>query len=329
MTERASIFQTVQIGVEATPGTAVAADKKLQSLTIGPAVKVETNKYRASGYKFPSLVVPGKEFVTAKLGGVITYSELIYPLASVLAYAAPVQQGATSAYLWTFAPDTDAADTVKTFTVEQGSTERAHRFPHGLVTGLELMFSRSGCEISGGEMIGAALEDNVAMTVAPTAIELVPVIPTQVDVYLADTQAGLAGATALARAISAGWKVNDRFGPVFPLATQFGTGFATTVEIEPAGQCSLKMEADAEGMALLSTLRQGATKFMRIAATGGLIEGTEYYSLQIDTALKVEDVAEFSDEDGLFAIEWTFSWVHDATWGKATEVQVENIQTDL
>lgn len=329
MPERASIFQTVQIGVESTPGTGVAASKKLPALTISPAVKVETNRYRAMGNKFPTVVVPGKEWVTAGLSGPITYNELVYLLSSVLGYAAPAQQGATAAYLWTHAPSSVAADTVKTFTVEQGSAERAHKFAYGLVTALELAFNRDSCEISGGEMLGAALQDGITMTATPTEIALTPVLPTQVDVYLADTQAGLAGAAALERVLEVSWAIRNRFSPLFPLTTASGTSFATWVESEPELECKLKMEADAAGMALLTNLRAGSSKFLRIKAVGALIASTYYYTLLIDTALKVVDVSEFRDEDGVFAIEWTLGGFHDATWGKATQVQVTNVLTAL
>lgn len=328
MAERASIFQTVQVGVQTVAGTGVAANKKLQALSIAPAINLETTPFRAAGNKYPSLVVPQKEYVTAALSGAITYTELIYPLASLVNYATPALQG-TTAYKWTFASDTDGPDTVKIFTVEQGSSVRAHKFIDGVVRAMELAFSREGCEISGGEIIGAALQDSITMTAAPTAIALVPVLPTQVDIFLEDDQADLSTATALARVLSASWSLSDRFGPVFPLATASGTGYAATVETEPKLTAKLLLEADAEGMALLTTMRAGSTKFLRIKATGANIETTYDYDLQIDTALKVESVSEFRDEDGIFAIEWTFAGVHDATWGKAFQIEVINTLSTL
>jgi hypothetical protein len=163
MTERASIFETIQVGVESVAGIAVAALKKFQSIGIEPAVKVETYKFRAMGNKFPSLVVPGKEWTISKISGLATYTELVYLLSSVLGYAAPTQQGATDAYQWLHAPNTNNPDTVKTFTVEQGSKLRAHRLAHGLVTALSLSFSRDSIEVS-GEMLGNALEDDVHLS---------------------------------------------------------------------------------------------------------------------------------------------------------------------
>lgn len=328
MPERATIFQTVQLGVESTPGTSVAANKKLTGLSIAPAIKIETNKYRALGNKFPTVLVPGKEWVEAPVSGPITYNEIVYLLSSVLAYAAPVQQGGTPAYKWTHAPATAAADTIKTYTIEQGSAERAHKFTYGIARELELVFNRGGCELSGA-LLGMALQDGITMTAAPTEIALTPVLPTQVDVYLADTQAGLGGASALTRALQASWKISDKVGPVFPLATASGTGFAVHVETEPALECKLLLEADATGMGLLTNLRAGSSKFMRIRAIGALIAATYYYTVQIDAALKVAEVSEFRDEDGIFAIEWSFTGIHDATWGKSTQIEVTNILTAL
>ena len=434
MTDRASIFETIQIGVETIPGTAVPALKKLQSLGIEPAARLEVNKFRAMGNKFPSLVVPGKEWVAAKVSGLATYTEIIYALSSVLGYAAPVQQGGTAAYQWVHAPHTSSPDAVKTFTVEQGSYLRAHRFTNGLITSFGVKYSREAIELS-GEMIGRSLEDKIHLSqnakytltaggspptagnftltfggqttaniaynatpaqvqtalealstigagnvevvatvaqgvgnlsvagnvytvefvkdlaqapqaltgtfsgltppdsitlasavigTAPSSVDLVPVLPTEIDIYLTDTYGDLATAQPLSRVLSAEWNVSDRFGPLFPLRSSYGVGFASTVEIEPALEAKLVMEADDEGMALLNTARKGDTKFMRIEAVGDAIEDPYYYLFRTDMALKVSDVGDFRDEDGVFAIEWMLTGVHDPTWGKAIEVTVIN-----
>ena len=85
MAERASIFSTVQIAVEVTPGTDPNAGyKQLSALQIEPSVKVELETYRASGQKFPTVAALNKEWTEAKLGGPITYTEIIYLLSSLI-----------------------------------------------------------------------------------------------------------------------------------------------------------------------------------------------------------------------------------------------------
>ena len=42
-----------------------------------------------------------------------------------------------------------------------------------------------------------------------------------------------------------------------------------------------------------------------------------------------EHISEFKDEEGVFAIEWTCTGIHDATWDKALEVTVINTLASL
>ena len=271
MAERASIFSTAQIAVESTPGTNPAASfKQLSALMIEPGPKVEIESYRASGQKFPTVAALNKEWTESKLGGPITYSELQYLLSSLVSYAVPT--GATLAKTWTFEPGLTSASTVKTFTVEQGDATRAHSFTYGVVKDLTLKFGRDGCDLD-GTMIGRALTDGITKTAGATVVAPQVVMPTQVIVKLADTFAGLSGASALTRVISTQWSMSDRFGPVWALDGQ--TYWAASVETEPKVEVKLKLQADAAGMALLTNMRAGSTKFMRIEATGILIETTD------------------------------------------------------
>jgi hypothetical protein len=216
---------------------------------------------------------------------------------------------------------------VKTLTVEQGSAERAHRFASGLFNSLSLKFDRDKVELS-GSMIGQAIEDGVTMNASPTAVALLPVMPKHVSIYLADTQAGLAGATALTRVVSCEWSLSDRFGMIWPLnaAKPSWDGY---VEKEPKLAISLLMEADAEGMDLLNHMRDGSTKWLRIKCEGDTIETTIKNTLQIDQPFKVSDAKDFTDSDGLFAIGWDGVGVFDGTWAKPMSVTVTNSLTAL
>lgn len=330
MADRATIFQTVQIGVEATPGTGVAANKQLQSLSIEPAIKADLKSFRPMGTKFSTIHALGKESVEAKLSGQPTYDELLYVLASALTAPTTTQPdsvNAPTAYQHVFTASSSSADSPKTFTVEQGGSVRAQKFSYALINALKLAFKRDELSLE-GSMIGQALQDGIVMTASPTALPIVPVLPTEVSVYLANTQAGLTGATALTRAISAEWGVEDRYSGIYPLNRSFSS-FAAHVETEPKMQLKLKLAADADGMGLLSNMRAGTTKFARIETLGNTIAGTVKYKLVIDLALQVAEVSDFSDEDGLYAIEWTFDCVHDGTWGKSHSVTLVNTQSGV
>jgi len=324
MAERTSITQVTQVGVESVPGTGVAANKLFQALSIEPAIKADIKTFKPLGAKYATIAALGKEWVEAKItGDVACYNHLAYLLSGVLAYAAPVQQGGSAAYLWTFTPAQSAEDTIKTFTVEQGSSARAGKFTYGLVTEFGLKFDREKIEVS-GSMLGQAYQDGISMTTSPTAIPIQPILPTALDVYLDATSASI-GTTKLTRALSGEFGISDRFGPLWTINSAV-SGFAAHVEQAPKAQLKLMVEADATGMGPLTAMRAGDKRYVRLKAVGPLIASTYYYTFQMDICGVVSDVGEFSDEDGVYAIEWTFDVAYDSAWssGRAMQVQLTN-----
>lgn len=318
MAEIASVFQIANIGVESTPGTAVAATKRLTGLMVRPRPRVDIKKYRASGYKFAAINSLNKEWVEWDLSGVITYTEIVYLLAGLINTATPTGSVAKT---WVFSPDSDGADTPKTYTVEWGDATRALEAAYGLVSALTMTFTRDGAELS-GTMLSHALVDAIVLTGGVTPVALQPVMAPQVAVYLADTAANLDSAQALTRVVSAEWALSDRYSPAWFLNQS--VNWPVHIEREPSLALKLKMEKDAAGMGLLTNMRAGTTKFMRIEAVGPVIDGPDTYLLEIDTACKVTGDPTFSDEEGVECVEWNMEGFHDATWGKATEITVVN-----
>src|SRR6516162_8481391 len=130
MPDRSSVSQLVQIAPEVTPGTALPATKRLQSMMITPSPKVTVAQFRPSGYKYNTLAILGKEWSESAVTGNATYDELVYPLSSILTTVTPTTTG-TTGKKWDFVPATYAPDTPTTFTIEHGSSVRADRFSYG------------------------------------------------------------------------------------------------------------------------------------------------------------------------------------------------------
>lgn len=399
MPERSSISQVVQIGVESTPGTAVAASKRLSSLGIEMSPNIETQQFRPSGSKYNTLSILGKEWMEGSLSGNAVYDEIIYPLSSCLTAATVTTPGGgTNSRLWTFKPSVTTEDNPKTFTVEQGSSFRGQRFAYGIVNELGLSINRDAIEVS-GNVLGQAIQEPVNLTgstitagitnasaavtytgmlgtgdvgktvsgtgitggttiiavnpgvgftlsanatatnptatltlgTATTQLPLVPILPSTVCAYL-DSTAGAIGTTKLTRVLGLEWGLSDRFGPLWTVDCGVSS-FATHIETEPSLTCTLTLEADAAGMSFLTQVRAGSTKFLRILATGSIIEGALPYYFQIDMPIKVVDTGGFSDEDGVYAVEWSCVGVQDSTFdggtGGAVKVLVQNTTTAL
>jgi hypothetical protein len=322
MSEKSTIFQGVQIGIETVPGTPVAANKKLLACSLTPSVQSESDVFKAMGNKYASFATVNKEWSQAAISGRLTYNEILYLLVSLLSQPTPAQQGATTAYKWTFTSNTSAEDAGKTLTVEQGDVNSAWRGAGVKVAGLEMTFNRSAVEIS-GTALGQALDTGITLTASPTSLPALPVMATQLKFYLADTQAGLAGATALTRGFSLVWRLNDKNALAWPVGQS-----PVVLESDPTLEATLQLATDTVGLGLLATMRSGATKWLRVKAEGATIESTYKHTVQIDFAGQISAVSEFSDQEGIYAMEYTLTGVHDAAWGKAFEVQViTNVQT--
>lgn len=322
MGEKASIFQGVQIGIESVAGTAVAANKKLLSVSLVPGARVEADAFRALGNKYSSFVTLNKEWSEASISGKLTYNEVLYLLASLLSMPVPVQQGATTAYKWPFASATSAEDAGKTLTVEQGDANSAWRSAGMRVSGLEFTFNRNEVSIS-GSAIGKQLETGIVLTASSTSLTPKSVLPAQVKFYMADTQAELAGATAITRGFSLVWSLTNKVGQAWPVGQD-----PITVESVPTAEAKLKLATDTVGLGLIATMRAGTTKWLRVKAEGETIESTYKQTFQLDFPVQIKDVADFADEDNLYLVEYGLAVIHDAIWGKAFQIDVTtNVQT--
>lgn len=329
MTERASVTQGVQLGVEAVPGDGAAADLVVNSFTIEPGIKVDMQKFRPTGQKVESIIVPGKEWVQCKLTGVGSYTEMQYLLAGVLGpNSTPNPAADGAAELWKYKLNARATDDVQTYSFEQGDASRAHKFGYGLMQELDLTFSRDAVEI-GGQLVAQQLQDDVTMTADPTSLSEVPMLAKEVDVFLDTTHGGL-GATKLSRAFKATFKMGSKANPVWTLNSAEDS-FASHVETAPAVTLQLLMEADDEGMAQLPKMRAGDTLFVRVQATSDTLAGGvgKPYQFTLDGAFKIADVDDFSDEDGVYAIQWTLGTVYDAASGLALEATLRNKEIAL
>jgi hypothetical protein len=307
------------------PGTSVAASKLLNYLSFEPGIELEFNRFRPAGQLVASAITPGKDSTSFSLSGQGSYGELQVPLCSVLTNVSPSTVD-TTARLWDFVPLGRSEDTVKTYTIETGSSTRAQKATYGLVTGLEITFNRTdGISIS-GSAFGQQIQDNITLTASPTAYEDKPILPTHLDVYVDATSAGLGG-SKLTRDFNAVFRINDRFGQVWPINSTLSS-FGSHVNTEPAVQIELTMAADSQGMAYLTNARAGDTRYIRLAAVAPSAYGfagavSAPYQLLIDMAGKVSAVNAFDDQDGVKVLSYVFDAVYDASWGTGRYLRVQ------
>lgn len=316
MPERASVLQAVQIAVEVTPGTAVAASKRLLCTQINPVPKVPVKPFRPTGGKVATAATAGKEMSEASIEGVLAFNDLVYLLSGVL--VAGTTAGAGVDKTWTFQPATFSADTMKTFSVEVGSSTRAEKFAYGVITDLMLRFTQEEAAIS-GRMFGRTLGEGATMTASPTDIAQVPVNPKNVNVFVGSSVGSL---TKLNRCLEAELRFGGRQAPLFTFdSTQ--DSFVAPVERAVETSAQIVLEHDSEASAFMTDLRAATRKIARISVSQGDTGAAVPYSLTI-TFPFVFGEQDRGDRDNVYGSTWNLIPQYDTTLGYWMNIAVVN-----
>lgn len=323
MADRYPVSEQVQIAVESTIGTAAVPNILLGGLDIALDTAVEYDEFSPMGQIPGSIVAPRQEWSSGSLSGYPTYTEIQYPLSNLLGAAViTTPSGATLARQWDWNPSPSTPWTPKSWTVRRGvpggTAEEAN---YVLLSGLSLEFSRTATPTIGGDLFARRLDYGASLAVTGlTSPALVPILPSEGDIWLDSTGAGL-GVTKLLRDFAYSYSIADLLGPFWPINSSFNSFAAHGVK-KPTLEAMLRMGNDAAGRALVTNMRAGSSVFVRYKATSSvMVEASTPYSLQIDTALKCVSAPARGDEEGLLStLEWTMRNVYDATWASWLKV---------
>lgn len=317
MSNNPSLNQQMQGGVETTQFTPVAATKRFLSMGVDFDIQVETDAYFPPGYLFPTSNSIVQEWSEGDLNGVLTFTEIVYPLSMLLGSATittPV--GGTNSRKWTWAPAANALLTPVPFTMEKGNSVYGMQYPGAILTGFNIGWSRTDrIEIGGSVLAGRVTKPFTLTNIASNAtVPQVRVLPPQIDVYMDDTYAAVSGATPtqLGKTFEAGISLDGLYSAVWPLNSS-KTNFDGIVPTQPDTESTLTMMVDATSMALLDTLRAGQRKYMKIRAYGGIVEAAIKYEFSVTMAVEISDIDSFDDADGVYAVPFTFQPVSDGT----------------
>src|SRR5258706_2877415 len=129
------INQTLQFGLEATPGVNVAANKLLQCFGIDLGIMADVGEFTASGRKYPSVVIENSEWTEGDLKGELDYNGIVYLLSAVSGAAVIGAAGSSAvAKSWVVTPPLTGSTQPQTYTIEQGDSVRARKVNYGLFT---------------------------------------------------------------------------------------------------------------------------------------------------------------------------------------------------
>lgn len=321
MTDRAKVIEAVQIGLETTPGTAVAAATNLRSVSVDTKIGGAADLFRPDGHKFNTLSQLNMEWSTLALNGKPTYTEICWPLAMMFGNPSPSSSGVAVKTRVYEMLDTTLL-TPKTATIQKGSSVRAQQIAFSVLTDLGLTFSRSAGVNLTGQAIGQLFTDAATLTSTPSDVTLVPIMGKQLDFWI-DSSSAAFGTTKMLRAFHVEPSLGGVYGPIWAINSAT-TSYGGVIDLAPTATVKITMEADAAGMAYLAQYRAGTTIFARLKATGAVIDSAIPYSLTYDTALLVKSVSPDEDEQGVTVVTFETEMMKDPTWGKALQITVVN-----
>ena len=333
--DRMSVNQKIQIAAETTPGTSVPATKLLEMFDFTGGIDADVKEFAPTGFKYATEQVEEKEWSSWAMTGNMDFSGLVYPISSVFGPASIVAHLASAtAKDWKFTPPSTGATSPTTYTIQQGDAVRAHSTSYSLFTDWGYKIDRGGGLFdTTGTLISQALQDGITMTASPTAIALSPMTSKMVNIYLDTTSAGLGTTQFPGIPLTFEYILGAAFN-VYWSIDRSKNSWTKHVDLRPKSTIKLLVEADANGMALLGYLQSQTTYYMRVDALGTAAiasdgPGNIYNELQHDMAIKFAAPQKFVDSQGLFAIEFAGTVVHDPTWNAAQKLTLTNLLTAL
>lgn len=323
MAARADVNIQTQLGVESTPGTAVAADKRLPSLDIEISPEHTKQFFRGAGYKFNTIGVMNKNWAAGSFKGPLNYTELAYVLASYSNYAAPANVG-TGGKGWTFNPAISGEDTIKTYTIERGDSNDAAQATYGVFNSLDIDVTRESGTIS-GSVLARGFSIGNTLTATPTTIANKPVSMNDMSIFL-DPTSGALGSTKLTDVFRVSIKLPNKYDQKWVIDAA-ETSWKDLVSQYMTPKLTIEAEFTSQMRTLYNTLKADnvGNYFLRAQAVGDNIGAGADYTFRLSSALQLTDAKEQRKGNGdVYAYNFEFEIMADTTWAKAFEIYLIN-----
>jgi len=322
--------QILQIAPEATAGTpATTGYKRLHALSLDVNAEFETEIDTAKGARFPTSQVLKKDMAKAGIGGKPDFNEIDFALASVLCKPTISGSGPSYTRVYALLNTAPGGETRQTYTVQASTGGQNETYAGGLLADYQLQFDREAGITQGGNMLLGALDTATALVTTGVAdIAKSPMLSKGVDLWVADTYAGLGQAgNKVLLPFAYTWGINGRAEEYWALNSAYA-GPAMYDEGEGQGYAgSLKVPSIYGLPKFLDKIRQGSLVYIRAEVVGKkLSTGPDVYEkLRIDQCWFVQAIptdnykAVYSKNVALVGAQ-----SDDATWLKSCEVTLIN-----
>lgn len=307
----------------------VNAMRSYQGLKMMPGFGMEGGQpYTASGYRGATAYVRGDEYGNHSIEATPDFNTALPVLASIFGLPVTTTPDATNAPLarqHIFTLLGRGERTPVSFTTQWGDSAHALQMAYFIFNSLNIGVQRGELTFDTSAFSRTPDETITLATAGVTEVVSVPWDPTQYDVWADDTFAAL-GTTKLLDCHEGAISVGDTWGRSSPINSAI-VSFAKALEnedVEYSGSMSLAFDAVAK--ALMTTFKNGAQKFIRLAQNGPIIGGAIRYRLQIDFGIRITERGELgtAPNSSEVILPFTYSLSPDAVSGNLIRVTLIN-----
>lgn len=331
MAKYAKALEVAQIGKETTPGTAVAANRRLPNLRLGIGMDGDANEdFMGSGNLYPSDLTNSVEWGGGSYEVPPTFVEQVYINDSLFKTATPV--GAGAAKTRTYTPSVSAADTFTTYTFQKGQAGSIVQHPYGVFNSWSQTIKKQGRNLISGDLLSQEGTPGTALSGSPTVVTSRPIPNTSWNLYTGTSWSNLQSA---ASALNTGFQLDIAYGPRYDSEFFVGSAepsFDDLGIIVPNNEIKLTLPKNASGSdfaeyVTMAKKRGGTFIYLRASALGNVVETGTPDILEestIDMSLKVRAVPAESEMNVFLGLQWTLGLFIDPTPTKALEWKIVN-----
>lgn len=203
---------------------------------------------------------------------------------------------ASAAYDWNWTPAFQGADTIKTYTFQEGIPAVAssgHTIPYGVIDGYTIDYNEASINLSGG-----AFGQKLTSAITPTTVSAGGVItPAPFDMtgtrvlFGENLISATNGLQILDNMLNLQVGITNRWKPNFRLTTNNDSSYGGILESESTNSVTFTVAKDTVEDSILSILNNGTLCFVVVETVGSLIETGYSYLHRTICPIKIKDQA--------------------------------------
>ena len=282
--ENPTFLRGVQLGVETTPGTAVAATQRVININTVPTKHEDVKVVKGQGTKGAIGVQRQKTWSEGRATGALDYDFIAYILAGMISSGVTPTTVGTLTRKWTWVMRCSRPDVPQTYTMEYGNELGENKqYPFMVFSDMSIKVNETTADYEAGYFARQGIE-NVTMTAGLSDMPSILSNPLDFRVNFATTYAGLStGTPKLTKLEDFEMHLNSHWKSVF-FIDDAQSSFSGLLERSPSYGCKITAEQGTDTDNLLLNLRNRQLCYVQLMGTGALIEvGTpnNYYMLKL------------------------------------------------